>query len=328
MRQGIAIGALGLLLCGPAVAGAVGRPAPRDTGVFAVDTATGQRTRITGDAGDASWARDGRSLYLSYPVKLGDPPHQTFEQRNLSGRRSLIRVLRTADIAERDMSVSPDGRRLAFLAAPRDDRHVNTGDLAVQPLAGGRFKRLLTRAFGTPAWSPDGRRLAVERWDEADARGDIGRGSRIVVVTVRTGAVRAGGAGGLVRWLPDGRLLYLTPGGRLVAGGRTVAGGVQEREGWAISPDGRALAVASGGHGVVVTDLATGASRQLAAGPANDVAWAPDGHALAALAGDRVLLLDPPRELARLPGRDLSALSWSPDGRPLALTARVPSPED
>src|SRR4051812_48542304 len=110
------------------------------------------------DPGYPAWARDGRSLYLSGVAKLTDPPLQSFEVRDVRGRVHRQRILHTAGVAEEAVAVSPEGRRIAYLANPRDRRQVNTGDLVVAPLEGGPARRLLTRVYGTPAWSPDGRR--------------------------------------------------------------------------------------------------------------------------------------------------------------------------
>ncbi len=72
---------------------------------------------------------------------------------------------------------------------------------------GRRDRRVLARA-GAPAWSPDGRRLAVERVRRAEAPEDV------VITSFRVWTVRRDGHGArrLVRepaynpaWSPDGR---------------------------------------------------------------------------------------------------------------------------
>jgi Tol biopolymer transport system component len=297
MRRAIAVA--GLVLAGMGVAAVVAyRPPPADVGVLVIDTATGARRRVTTENGAVTWSRDGRRLFISGEVRIANPPWQPFDTRDLSGRRIARRKLVTAGF-DAGVALSPDRRRIAYETAPRDRSVVNTGDLVVAPLGGGRATRLLTRARGTPAWSPDGTRLAVERWSRAGARGDGDDAARIVVVNAHGGHVRVLGRGGRPRWLPDGRLL-VRRGTRLITTDR--AGG-----------DRRALVGTTG--------------------PVNDVAWSPDGASLAAVQGERVLLLDPagnapPREVTRIRGRALGGLAWSPDGRHLALTAGIPHHDD
>ena len=207
--------------------------------------------------------------------------------------------------------------------------------LVVAPRGGGRATRLLTRASGTPAWSPDGRRLVVERLSPSDARGDPDPHdvTRVVVLDVAGRRAREVATGRRPRWLPDGRLLVLQ-GSRLVsldrAGHhrRVLMKGVSGAAEWDVSRDGRIAVI---GAGVRVGD--GGPARRITRVPVGEVRWSPDGASLAAVAGGRVLLLDPAgeapaRRLLTLSGRTLDRLAWSPDGRHLALASRVHRPED
>ena len=192
-------GFLAVLACA-GTALAVSRPPRPDVGVLVIDTTTGTRERITAADGTAAWSRDGRTIVVS-----GEGTLTRFAP---DGRRIARRALRTPDVAAGDVALSPDERRIAYVAAPGDPSHINTGDLVVSPLDGGRPTVRLTRTRGTPAWSPDGKYLAVERWSESGAHGDGDDRSRVVVIpSDRAGALRNAGAGGQPSWLADGRLL-------------------------------------------------------------------------------------------------------------------------
>jgi dipeptidyl aminopeptidase/acylaminoacyl peptidase len=313
-----------LAVAAVAVAGALaigGRPAAKkDVGVLVIDAETGARQRITARPGGVEWSHDGSLLYVSGDAGLNEPATQTFETFDTHGRRIARRVLRSADVAAGEVAVAPDGR-IAYIGPSRDREEVNTGELIVAGAA------LLSRARGTPAWSPDGTRVAVERWSVPDAQGDDGgTPPRTVVVGTKSRRVLGTLRGSAPSWLSDGRLLVLD-GTSLVLDGRTILRGV--RSDW----DVRGGRVAVAGDPIRVVSLDDGAVTRLTGQPASDVSWSPDGTKLAAVAGARILILDaagatPPRELTRIAGRGLSDLEWSPDGARLAVAASVPSRGD
>ena len=101
--------------------------------------------------------------------------------------------------------LSPDGRQVAF-AVKRVDRKENryVSHLWIAPAGGGRPRQLTrgTVADGSPAWSPDGRRLAFVS--------DRGEKTNIWVLSLRGGEPRPvtklpGGAVASIQWSPDGR---------------------------------------------------------------------------------------------------------------------------
>src|SRR6476620_4889433 len=94
-----------LAVAGTAVA--FTRPPRADVGVLVIDTTTGARERITATAGQAAWSPDGTTLHVS-----GD---RSFTPYAPDGRRIATLSLRTPEIDDGDVSLSPDGRRIAYL---------------------------------------------------------------------------------------------------------------------------------------------------------------------------------------------------------------------
>ena len=222
------------------------------------------------------------------------------------------------DLAEDidDVGVSPDGAQLAISAG----HEVRVIDLAT------RATRVVTRHAGVATrvvWSPDGKRLASAAFDGSVRISDLAPprelllshtisiddlaftpdGARLVTVdlddrlqvwsvatgkleTEITGArqMRAVGPHALV-WLADAAHVRDLETGRE----RTVAFGAASRID--IARDGANLAVGRADGTVALVDLATGATRELGklgAEPIDDLAIAPGGATVIALAGHQV----------------------------------------
>ena len=209
---------------------------------------------------------------------------------------------------ERDPALSPDGAQIAFAWDGGAEGAAEGGrqfDLYVQPTEGGAPVRLTSHPADerSPAWSPDGQRLAFVR---CGLGGDCG----VFVVD-------AGGGAGQALPIPDGLAIQ-----NLV---------------W--SPDGETLAFSArrgrqGAYSLHLLPLGEGRVQRLTA-PAStypgdlDPAFSPDGQrlafvrtaldgrqdvAIATVRGGRV------RRLAR-EQRGITGLDWTADGREVVYAA-------
>lgn len=210
--------------------------------------------------------------------------------------------------------------------------------LCAQVCAGGR-------SLGDPLVSPDGTSVAFV------SRG--AGGGRLVVVPVAGGAEALVAAdpepasrGGVVAWLPGGRLAYVTRDGDVAVvdpagaeGPRLVVTAVEGgASGLAASPDGSALAFVADTRAVTVVPVDGGAATVVSAAAdfALDPAWAPDGGRLAwhewdvpAMPWDasRVAMAaaagrggdGTPVVVAGGPGESVQEPRWAPDGSALAF---------
>ena len=185
---------------------------------------------------------------------------------------------------------SPDGRRLAY--AKRDERGIwlTRPDCRwprnrAVPLPCSRLRRLTRGDDYSPAWSPDGKRIAFER-----------SGDRLGIHSVR---VRGGGRHFVARgyapdWSPAGALAFTEidgvgiavrePGGRI----RTVTATGSEPS-WAPSGDRLAFTdydVAANRFALYVVNADGSGLRKLWTGQRGDTqpvspVWAPDGRSIA-----------------------------------------------
>jgi Tol biopolymer transport system component len=206
----------------------------------------------------------------------------------------LIRVVSSAE----NPTWAPDEMHIAFRdIADADDAGIHTVRLD------GTKETRLTRPpeFGsdnTPAWSPNGRLIAFERWT-----GDVfqlavvaptGQGLRVLVECIN--------ACGAPRWSPSGRRLAFADDGEI----------------WIVNPDGTGLA------------NLTNSPKQLEENPS----WSPKGRFLAfesSIRGVSRRRSNPEIHTVRVDGRRHRNIThqpgfdaypdWSPDGRSIAFSS-------
>jgi hypothetical protein len=232
---------------------------------------------------------------------------------------------------------SPDGRRLAFVATPVGAPDGSTEVYTIDA-DGSNLTRVTDNDVDddSPAWSPDGTRLAV-RMAEADPAtpGD----SSVVVTGVAGRTPTVLGPGANPAWSPDGQqiALIVTDGGSSYvwlqspdgSGRRQVsAEPVTSAPAW--SPDGLQLVVSDAGAsgspaGLSRIDVETGSIVRLLDDPTSAPAWSVGGtiafFASGGSAPGLFTIASDGTDLRRVPGvRGVAAAAtWSPDGRWLLL---------
>lgn len=199
---------------------------------------------------------------------------------------------------DRDLDVSRDGRRVAFVSERDGNPEVYVAD--VRGGAAVRLTRSPRAADGTPVWSPDGERIA---W------ASVVRGRSNVFVMNADGSARrrlvfGGGRITAPEWSPDGTSVAFGsdrdgfPGlwSAPVSGGPPVLLHHLRRPVDRISwrPDGAVIALGSSGD-VLLFDVASASLSVLVGGPAADGEpdWSPEGATLVfarASRGQRTLL--------------------------------------
>ena len=181
-----------------------------------------------------------------------------------AGKETMVRVEDATNVA---LSLSPDGRRIAFDLL---------GILWTMPVAGGPLKRL-TGDFddlAQPDWSPDGNRIAFQSYRS---------GNFHIWSVAADGSDMRQHTDGLLddrepRWSPDGRTIAFSSDradGRYaiylldVASGRVtpLSSGTTNDSEPCWSPDGQRIAYVAGGTKLVIADVATGAVSEAASVP-------------------------------------------------------------
>lgn len=314
--------------------------------VFVLDVATRSEIELTpGAVGDRLpiWAQDGRALlFVSDRTGRSDLWRVPMRDGKPAGDARVI----YADIGDvRDIPGWNGDSRLVV------SRRVSFGQLyrvSVDPKSGamlGATERPVPQFHGKhmqAVWSPDRTRIALLA--ETRERGAI------YVVSPATGDVqelntRDLGWTRIAGWLPsnDAVLVSATPGQgargihqfRVADGSRTVVYADPEMN-WAsaqISPDGSALAAAYGNTMRVVDLQRKQVIRELTWKPDeghNGFSWAPDGGAVYAIVGQRIVRVPvpsgEPQEL--LSGHSFRSIGVSPDGSTLAFSRFDPSRQD
>jgi Tol biopolymer transport system component len=238
--------------------------------------------------------------------------------------------------------------KIAFISEPPGGGYC--GVVYVMNPDGSGQRRLASGAKcgseGDPAWSPDGRKIAV-------VVSDVSRPT-IYVMNADGSGQRELASGGSPAWSPDGRKIAFTTvrDGTLVVDVVNADGsgkrGQPGSEGLFIapapawSPDGRRIAFASGRDGnpaIYVMNADGGGQRKLTRNSArctnacpaagardSNPVWSPDGRRIAYVSKWQVYVMNADgsgqRRLTRNGARNV-APAWSPDGRRIAFERRV-----
>ncbi len=224
---------------------------------------------------------------------------------------------------------SPDGRRLAFVATPADSVNGSTEIYTID--ADGTNLVQITQNDvddDSPVWSPDSTRLAL-RVDAVDPSAPVG--SNVVVTPVVGPGVTVLGPGANPAWSPDGlqvamtvaeggssRLWVQAPDG---GGRRQVAEVSVASVAPAWSPDGQHLVVSS--SSLLLVDVASGSITPLTPEPGLTPVWSLAGAIAFSTTGSTspgVFVIDSDRRNLRRVLADLAfatVLQWSPDGNRL-----------
>jgi Tol biopolymer transport system component len=304
------------------------------------------------DYGNGTWSRDGRLAYVGYREAYANAGHPGVTipvyLTDVHGRTP--RVVGRVPFDDHSYSYLrwlPNGRSVLFLTGTTCG---GSGLFAV-PAGGGATRRLDhdPRNLETPAWSPDGTRIAVSVQDFSCHLG-AGLPSHIATVAADgsdahrvtdDGDPQLGSFDRFPSFSPDGSRIAFAHGSFNASSIQVVAarGGrradLQAVAGIPVwSPDGARIAYADG-RAIKAVAASGGVPEVIAQGlPAascgsGGLAWSPDGTLIAVGGGTGISLItvgDPGSARLAIRAHCAGSPSFSPDGRQIAFDARPSRP--
>jgi len=155
-----------------------------------------------------SWSRDGKWIaFNEFPLK-GRPANEQWNQSIFVVPSAGGKPLKVADnfraspLVNYRISLSPDGKNLAYSSIENNEQHVYT-----IPIAGGSPKKLVDIQIREPVISPDGKWIAYVE-DKNFGRGEGGLGLWIIPAQGGTPYLLAdAGKASSPLWSPDGNMI-------------------------------------------------------------------------------------------------------------------------
>ncbi|MGE5731173.1 MAG: hypothetical protein ACM37U_04480, partial [Gemmatimonas sp.] len=273
--------------------------------------------------GGATWSPDGRAIAFTRVA----PDSATGRWRSRirivdvsSGKARDVALDSTQKLPMRDPAWTPDGRRIAFVAAsPANPRG---GRIWIVDANGGRAAPLFADSATAiePAFAPDGKRIAflapdsidrLQAWvqDVSDTRSSrrLRLSSNADVASTR------------VRWTHDGKAILYAADGQLLRIG--ASGGAS-----ATIPFTARLTITRPAPGLPPVRLAAESGKPAPARAFLGLAISPDAQRIAAIALGKLWIIPvgggggAPRAIANVPFT-ARGLAWSPDGNEVAWSA-------
>ena len=228
--------------------------------------------------------------------------------------------------------------RIAFISAPQGLGQRINGGLYVVNVDGSGKQHLTSARYSTPAWSPDGGKIAFGAGRDVWVMN--ADGSEPLNLTPEPGTDSN------PAWSPDGRRIAFLrdldvyvmnadgSGQRRLAYATTSSATTSSAPAW--SPDGRKLAFVSDRDApfgvstpeIHVVNVDGSGQRNLTRNPAHDSnpAWSPDGRKITFVRNFEIYVMNADgsgqTNLTRNPAHDL-APAWSPDGKRIVFERRL-----
>jgi len=173
---------------------------------------TGSNTQVVAPIAEQytglTFSNDGNYLFIVRTNRSHPGVSELYRAPVLGGEPRLL----ITDV-DSPISFSPDGTQLVF---QRNSPTTSEMHLVVANSDGSGEKTLVTRKlpsgfYATPAWSPDGKMIAIVGLQNGESIEtiDVATGAARVITALERSRTDVGDVGGL-KWMPDGRGLLIT----------------------------------------------------------------------------------------------------------------------